>query len=287
MNIQIEKLDLDINNYELNDLLSLFSITNKLTKEELKNAKRLVLMTHPDKSKLDKKIFFFYSSAYKILLSVYEYRNKRETKDTEYKVDIDVEKKSILDKHLNNERFNEWFNEAFENTKAGDLLKEEGYTDWLKSEEGLYKSPDRMSKAAFEKHKKDIRDIIPHKDILELGHVGNFHELGAKNPEFYEANLFSSLQYDDIRRAHTETVVPVTEQDGIRGDEYRTLEALRNERSKMTEPHSFKQAKNYLDKRRNQENADNIDRTYRLVKEDESSLKKTDEWWSYFKQIKK
>ena len=53
MNIQIEKLDLDINNYELNDLLSLFSITNKLTKEELKNAKRLVLMTHPDKSKLD------------------------------------------------------------------------------------------------------------------------------------------------------------------------------------------------------------------------------------------
>ena len=287
MTKNLENLDLDINNYKLNDLLLLFNITNNLTKEEIKYAKKLVLMTHPDKSQLDKKIFLFYTSAFKILVSVYEYRNKREIKDTDYKADIDIDKKELLDKHLKNDRFNEWFNEAFEKSKAGDLLKENGYNEWLKSEEGLYKCPDKMSKQAFDKHKSTIKDIIKHENIQELGIVGQFSELGNANPEFYEANLFSGLQYDDVRRAHTETVVPVTDDDGIRGKEYSTLESLRQARSKIDEPYSFRQANDYLEKRRKEENADNMERTYRLVKEDEVLSKKTDEWWAYFKQIKK
>ena len=50
-----ENLDLNIQNYNLNDLLNLFKLNTNFTEEELKNAKKIVLKTHPDKSNLDKK----------------------------------------------------------------------------------------------------------------------------------------------------------------------------------------------------------------------------------------
>ncbi len=39
------------------------------------------------------------------------------------------------------------------------------------------------------------------------------YDLTGDKPSYYESDLFSSLQYDDLKKAHTETVVPVTEQD--------------------------------------------------------------------------
>ena len=52
----MEKLDLDIDNYDLLDILKLFKIEYHFTEEDLKKVKRTVLKTHPDKSKLDKKV---------------------------------------------------------------------------------------------------------------------------------------------------------------------------------------------------------------------------------------
>ena len=51
----MESLDLDLNNYGLNDILKLFNLDYDFNKEGLKQAKKVVLMTHPDKSYLDKK----------------------------------------------------------------------------------------------------------------------------------------------------------------------------------------------------------------------------------------
>ena len=50
----MENLDLNIHNYELNDLLALFKLPFHFDDSDLKNAKRIVLKTHPDKSGLDK-----------------------------------------------------------------------------------------------------------------------------------------------------------------------------------------------------------------------------------------
>ena len=47
-------IDLNINNYDLKDLLNLFQLDYNFTKDELKKAKKVVLKTHPDKSGLDK-----------------------------------------------------------------------------------------------------------------------------------------------------------------------------------------------------------------------------------------
>ena len=53
-------MDLDINNYNLDDLLKLFKISAHFGESDLKKAKQIVLKTHPDKSGLPSEYFLFY-----------------------------------------------------------------------------------------------------------------------------------------------------------------------------------------------------------------------------------
>ena len=66
-------VDLDIDNYNLEDILSLFKVPLNFNKEDLKTVKKMTLMTHPDKSGLDKDYFLFYSKAYKKLHGIYHH----------------------------------------------------------------------------------------------------------------------------------------------------------------------------------------------------------------------
>lgn len=52
-------LDLDIRNYNLEDITNLFKIPIVFTESDLRAAKLMVLHTHPDKSKLPKEYFLF------------------------------------------------------------------------------------------------------------------------------------------------------------------------------------------------------------------------------------
>ena len=52
-------IDLNIENYNFKDLLHLFNIPYDFSEKDLKQAKKIVLKTHPDKSGLDQKFFFF------------------------------------------------------------------------------------------------------------------------------------------------------------------------------------------------------------------------------------
>ena len=49
----METLDLNIENYDLNDLLNLFQLDYNFNEQDLKQAKKIVLQTHPDKCELD------------------------------------------------------------------------------------------------------------------------------------------------------------------------------------------------------------------------------------------
>ena len=71
----MEDLDLDLDNYDLDDLLSLFHLNYNFEEKDLKNAYRMVLKTHPDKSNLCKEIFLFFMEAYKMVENVFNFRN--------------------------------------------------------------------------------------------------------------------------------------------------------------------------------------------------------------------
>ena len=72
----METVDLNIDNYDYEDILNLFSLNHDFGENGLKNAKKIVLATHPDKSGLNKEYFLFFSKAFKILNFVYTFREK-------------------------------------------------------------------------------------------------------------------------------------------------------------------------------------------------------------------
>ena len=57
----MSEVDLDIENYELEDILNLFKLQYNFVEADLKRAYRMALKLHPDKSGLDKQYFRYNS----------------------------------------------------------------------------------------------------------------------------------------------------------------------------------------------------------------------------------
>ena len=75
----LNKHNLDIQQYNLKEILELFSINSyDFSLDDLKNAKRRVLMMHPDKSNLPHDYFLFYKKAFDIVVKFYSSKNKTE-----------------------------------------------------------------------------------------------------------------------------------------------------------------------------------------------------------------
>ena len=163
-------MDLDIDNYNLEEILQLFKLPINFDETQLKQAKQIVLKVHPDKSGLDAQYFIFYSKAYKMIYNIWEFRKKSyddKEKNTEYSVDEeeDVGKSKILDQFLekremkDKKNFNKWFNQEFEKNKIASENESKGYGDWLKNEETSVGS--EINKDNFASKKKEIREKEP------------------------------------------------------------------------------------------------------------------------------
>jgi hypothetical protein len=280
-------LDLDLNNYDLVDILKLFNLQYNFTKDDLKKAKKIVLMTHPDKSKLDKSVFLFYTSAYKIIYKLYEFRYKSQ-QSTEYTVEKNRENESILNK-LNlkhGKEFNKWFNEMFEKERLKNEFTDGGYGDWISSNEDIdtRKTTKENMNLAFETKKKEISSLVVRQGISELK-SNNFSDLTNDRPQSYSSDVFSKFCYEDLKVAHTETVVPVTNDDYMKIKKYNTINELQTDRSKEIKPLSYDQSKKYLDTNSEIESKRDMERAYRLARLDEEAKKINNNWWSKLKQL--
>ena len=287
----MEQIDLNIENYNLDDILDLFSIPADFSEGDLRLAKKVVLKMHPDKSRLDKKYFLFFCAAYKLLYRVYEVRNKR-TRCTEYKIDEneeDLEKQIILEKFqkVSGKDFNKRFNEMFEKAKIK-TEDDEGYGDWLKSEEGLdtRKTTKNNMNAFFDKKKMETRALITTQGVSELG-SGTYHSsLTGDRPEYYSSDVFGSLQYDDIKRAHVESVVPVTHEDYTKTKQFSNANDLAAHRNRQSlNPLGLDQANKYLKERAKQMNDEHISTAYKLAKQEEDIKKANDGWWGTLRRL--
>ena len=238
-------LDLNIENYSLKDLYKLFHIKDDtLTHEGMKDAKKIVLKMHPDKSKLEPKYFLFFSKAYKKLFDIYEFQNKSSNKklvNKDYKKDEYLtvlnnlfEKNKDLKKP---ENFNKWFNDQFDKHKIQNE-NENGYGEWLKSNEGIYVT-DPISQAnmndEFEKQKKQIQAISVYKGISDPFASSLGGTILGKNTD-YSSGLFESaggLQYQDLKQAHLETIIPITNEDYDNIPKFRSTQEYKLYRDKQ------------------------------------------------------
>jgi hypothetical protein len=189
----MEGLDLNIDNYELNDLLELFRLDFDFIEEDLKRVKKTVMQTHPDKSGLDKKYFLFFTSAYKIIFSIYEFRYKcTKNQSTEYIVEKDEEKELLLKDIKSKKNFNKLFNELFEKHRITNENEENGYGDWLKSDEGIDNRITTMNQMneTFETKKKEIQSIVPVREVEDMGQISGQYDLTCDKPEYYSSDVF-------------------------------------------------------------------------------------------------
>ena len=83
------EIDLELDNYNLQDLLTLFNLSNNFDQVDLKQAKRCVLQLHPDKSGLDKEYFLFYCKAFRMIKNIHDFRNKKQENLDSEKAKID------------------------------------------------------------------------------------------------------------------------------------------------------------------------------------------------------
>jgi len=283
-----ENFDLDINNYSLNDLLNLFHLPYNFTKEELRISKKIVLRIHPDKCDLPKEYFLFFTKAYKMIYNIYEYRYKSENQSTEYTVEKNEEHEKILKNVKNKPNFNKWFNDMFENHKIENEHDKGGYGNWLKSDENIDNrkiSYNEMG-AVFEEKKKEIKDIVVKSEVQDINNNSGMYNLTGDQPDCYESDLFSSLQYDDLRKAHTETVVPVTEQDFYDKPQFKNVNELSQFRHQQNStPPSLQQSNKFLEKNKNTSDKTDVERAYKLLKQDEIVKEINQKWWGNVKQI--
>jgi len=323
LNNSVSVLDLDIDNYTLEEILQLFDIPFDFGEDDLREAKSKVLKSHPDKSGLDSSYFIFYSKAYKTLYSIWEFKNRTKAarstvinnieyypeKDESHKKEYNFtnDKKKVLHdfmsktKYVNDpQKFNKWFNENFEKVILREESEERGYGDWLQSDEGLDKDtlndPVKAKENFFAKKKKAREDsalILRSKQptALNLGSgLVSGSGIGNNAPETYECwDIFSKLPYEDLRIAHTQTVIPVTEEDDFHKirkfqnvDEYSQHRSM--EEKKLV-PLSEKEANKYFEDMDKLYEVDSTQRAYRVTKRLEEMNKRQDTFWAGLKRL--
>jgi hypothetical protein len=289
----MDDFDLDIDNYGLEDILNLFHIDYTFNKESMKKAKTMALKTHPDKSKLDKDFFLFFMKAYKMLEAIYEYRCKKEqcAKKQEYTTEVNTENKELLRKldGKSAKEFNKWFNVMFEKVRVKDEDLDTGYGSWFKSSEdvdgGTIKSVSAM-KDEFEKRKQKGRALIKHQGIRDL-EIGGGYGLSREKPQEYGSDIFSNLQYEDLKKAHTETVVPVTMEDYLAKPRFENVESyVRYREEHRPDMVSLDQSRQMMRDRNIKNDKINTERAFRLIKRDEEMAKSNKQWWAHLKQLK-
>ena len=298
-----ESIDLNVENYSREELYKLFGFKTSviLTEESMKEAKKIVLKTHPDKSRLDNKYFIFFGKAYNKLKQIYEFQNKTNKKITDTNEYYDSQNTQVLDKMFDMkkdlkkpEKFNDWFNKQFEKHKLEDT-NENGYGNWLKSDEDIIFTPQNINKDSMgremEKRKKEIQALTPYKgfsDSFNSSSVGG-SSLMEYNSNFTSGTLFSGdggMGYTDLRQAYAESVIPVTEDDFNKSQKFKSVNEYKRHRDTVdTKPLSKEEALRQLYLEDKQKNEESAALAYYHAQQLEKAKNNNQEFWSGLKQL--
>ena len=276
------EVDLDINNYDLDSLVALFKIPIHFEEHHLKQAKKTVLAMHPDKSKLDKEYFLFFSKAYKIIYNIYQFKTKSTTRKVEEynklkyadtQDEKEYDKQQVINKLTQSKHFIKTFNEMFDKHYT---QKDHGYGEWLTSQEDIH----NVSQEDFNTLKEKTRSIVIRQEVEGVDiYAGDI--LGADTVD----NGYGTNQYEDLKYAYTDALVLGVDERDFK-DGYTSLDQLKQARHSqnvvpLTKEEAFKQIQH------NKYDQDKIDtsRAYRLIKEQENYKKTNQDVWSSLLRI--
>ncbi len=291
-------MDLNIENYSLDELLKLFSLSIDFDDNDLKNAKKQVNKTHPDKSGLPKEYFIFFAKAFKYVYQIHEFKKKSNDNITEYKLHLQEDTNSkendeiIKNKLKEKKDFNQWFNTMFNKYNIKDA-NDDGYGDWLSCDndtEILNVNKSNMHNK-FEDYKKTkIQAMTVYNEINELC---NTLSCGSSNivpssGNFSNNNIFNNnLNYEDVKKAHTETFIPVTIDDYNKKKKYNSVFEINQDRgSQDIKPLTEKQSNDFLNKKKMMSNDIATQNAYYLLKQAEKVKKNNNEFMKHLQLLK-
>ena len=108
--------------------------------------------------------------------------------------------------------------------------------------------------------------------------------LNGNEEQVYSSNIFSNskLKFEDVKVAHTETVVPVSESDFHKIPKFNSVDEYQRHRSSnMPNMLSKEESRNILNKRNVENENLATNRAYELLKQEEINSEKNKNWWKY------
>lgn len=250
--------NLNISMYSFQEILNLFDIDSyNISTEDIKRAKKKVLMLHPDKSKLPSEYFLFYKKALDIVYNYYQETNKQNQEVNPQQMVYNTKllntsfskaTQSMLKETITNipgEKFNQTFNELFEKNMA--KQRDESKYQWFKNddEDPIYKTDGPINKSnmnqAFEQIKQQQQGLIKYQGVQDFVVRGNTSNCYLDNDDDDEDNTyissdpFNKLKFDDLRKVHKDqTVFAVSEREYDAMAKYNNVEQYSRARGAQT-----------------------------------------------------
>ena len=243
--------NLNIQMYSLQEVLGLFDMTYEMNVDDLKRAKKKVLMTHPDKSGLSSEYFLFYKKAFDIVLGFYE-QQQRETKEVPQEEQkympmnaaglnkAAANKVSSVVSEMEAQEFQSKFNQLFEDNMSRKV--DESRNAWFKSDDANVKVDGTVTKQNMNEMFEQVKTVqaknvlAQYRGVQELGGSSGtrlYDDIEEPSDEYVSCDPFSKLKFDDIRKVHmNETVLSVGEQDFAKVKQYGSVDQFMSARGK-------------------------------------------------------
>jgi hypothetical protein len=238
--------------YSLKDLLALFHTDYNINLEDLKRAKKQVLMTHPDKSKLPAEYFLFYKKAFDIVVNFYNNQNKQTQKpnaeNTTYvPASVSDNNKNTTKQiktainNMNAREFQDKFNTIFENNMV--KKTNSSRNEWFTKDEPVFENKHDVNAnnmgQIFDKIKEKQSGLVRYTGVNNLvvnsGSGSNFYEEDEDDDTYVTSDPFSKLKFDDLRKVHkNETVLAVSERDFNKVKQYASVDHFMRERGNQS-----------------------------------------------------
>ena len=121
------------------------------------------------------------------------------------------------------------------------------------------------------KKKKEMRQVVLHEDFQPMNSSSNY-DLTRSRPTYYSSDIFSKLPYEDLKRAHVETVVPVSQEDLLTRRSYNTVTELKTARNTQNmNPMNNRDVSTFLKQQEDKNMKLNSNIAFRLAQQSEQS----------------
>lgn len=288
--------NLDVKSYSLDELLALFDIASyQITLEDMRRAKKKMLMTHPDQSRLPSTYFVFYRQAYEIVHHFYQEQNrqKQSTENVGDYVAPTAEHANTVQQTLEkitNRDFQSRFNQLFDQMDMGSRKPDPQRNAWFTQGDPVQTNvPERVSvkdmSQAFHRVKSNNRNLAltQYQGVQEMLVNQGSSSLYDEEDCYISSDVFSKLKFDDLRKVHKDqTVLAVSETDYDKMPKYQSVDHYTQQRGVDAAPMAEHEAQRLLEQKVRMQREQIMQREYQAQMRVQENEKKNQSVLSQF-----